>query len=179
MSVVALTKIVRIPYTRHATNAEARAVSGCAPLNNMVTEWRSRFFGCTSHAVLLVKTITAQLLLWFTSLHQTGTDLQEDPTTRGSEPLNQIWDHWTSILPTRGRRQPLENTGVPLWTWICSRRVCYEERVAPAAPYSRQITKSAPYHSIFYGLEALPDAQTCSSNYAIEALMSAYRQQHT
>jgi len=38
------------------------------------------------------------------------------PITRGSEPLNRIWDHWTSVLPTRGRRQPLENTGVRLWT---------------------------------------------------------------
>ena len=34
-----------------------------------------------------------QLLLRFASLHQTGNDLQEDPTTRGStgsEPLNRI-----------------------------------------------------------------------------------------
>ena len=52
-----------------------------------------------------------QLLLRCASLHQTGNDLQEDPTTCGSEPLNRIWDHWTSVLPTRGRRQPLENTG--------------------------------------------------------------------
>ena len=31
-----------------------------------------------------------QLLLRFASLHQTGNDLQEDPTTRSSEPLNRI-----------------------------------------------------------------------------------------
>jgi len=31
-----------------------------------------------------------QLLLRIASLHQTGNDLQEDPTTRGSEPLNRI-----------------------------------------------------------------------------------------
>jgi len=43
-----------------------------------------------THAVLLMKTITMQLLLRFASLYQTGNDLQEDPTTRGSEPLNQI-----------------------------------------------------------------------------------------
>ena len=43
------------------------------------------------HAVLLMKTISTQLLLLrFASLYQTGNDLQEDPTTRGSEPLNQI-----------------------------------------------------------------------------------------
>ena len=29
---------------------------------------------------------------------------------------------------SRGRRQPLENTGVQLWTWLCSRRVYHEER---------------------------------------------------
>jgi len=60
------------PCTRHRTNAEVRAVSGCPPLSNMVTERR---FGCTSHAVLLMKTITVQLLLRFASLHQTGNDL--------------------------------------------------------------------------------------------------------
>ena len=83
---------------------------------------------CTSHAVLLMKTITVQSLLWFASLHQTGNDLQEDPTTRDSEPVNRIWDHWTSVLPTRGRRQPLENTGVRLWTRLRSRKVCHKER---------------------------------------------------
>jgi len=51
-----------------------------------------------NNAVLLMTTITVQLLLWFASLHQTGNDLQEDPITRGSEPLNQIWDHWTRGL---------------------------------------------------------------------------------
>jgi len=40
--------------------------------------------------VLLMKTITMQLLLRFASLHQTGNDLQEDPNTRGSEPLSRI-----------------------------------------------------------------------------------------
>ena len=33
------------------------------------------------------QTITVQLLLWFSSLHQTGNNLQEDLTTRGSEPV--------------------------------------------------------------------------------------------
>jgi len=59
-------------------------------LSNAATERRLRFFGCTSHAVLLMKTISVQLLLQFASLHPTGNDLQEDPTTRGSEPLNPI-----------------------------------------------------------------------------------------
>ena len=82
----------------------------------------------TQHTVLLMKTITMQLLLQFASLHQTGHDLQEDPTTRGSEPLNRIWDHWTSVLPTRGRRQPLENTGIHCDHGLRSRRACHEER---------------------------------------------------
>ena len=55
-------------------------------------------------------------------------DLREDPTTHGSEPLNQIRDHWTSVLPVHGSRQSLENTGVQLWAWLRSRRVCHEER---------------------------------------------------
>ena len=41
--------------------------------------------------------------------------------------LNRTWDHWTSVLPTHGRMQPLKNTGVWLWTRLCSRRVCHEE----------------------------------------------------
>ena len=52
-------------------------------LFNMVTEQRLRFF-----AHMKMKTIAMQLLVRFASIHQTGNDLQEDPTTRGSEPLN-------------------------------------------------------------------------------------------
>ena len=32
----ALVKILRIPYNRHITNPQVRAVSGCTPLSNMV-----------------------------------------------------------------------------------------------------------------------------------------------
>jgi len=35
----------------------------------------------------------------------------EDPVTRGTEPLNPMWDHWTSVHSMRGRKQPLEITG--------------------------------------------------------------------
>ena len=62
----------------HITNAEV-------PFSNMATKRRLKFFGCTSHAVCTMKTISVQLLLRFaTSLHPTGNDLQEDPTTRGA-----------------------------------------------------------------------------------------------
>jgi len=67
------------------------AVSGCRVLPNMVTERCLRFFGHITHSVP-DETITVQLLPWFTSLHQTGNDLQEDPTTWAYEsdlrPLN-------------------------------------------------------------------------------------------
>jgi len=41
----ALRKILRIPYTRHITNAEDRALLGCPQLSKIVTEWGLRFFG--------------------------------------------------------------------------------------------------------------------------------------
>ena len=62
-----------------------------------------------------------QLLLRFASLRQTENHLLKDPTTRGSKPLSQIRDRWASVLPTRGRKRPLENTGVQLWTWLLSK----------------------------------------------------------
>ena len=51
-----------------------------------------------------MKTITVQLLLRFASLHQTGNDLEEDPTTCGSEQPNRIGDCRISDLSS------LENT---------------------------------------------------------------------
>ena len=41
----ALPKILRTRYSHHILNVEDRAVSGCAPLCNMITERRWRFFG--------------------------------------------------------------------------------------------------------------------------------------
>jgi len=93
---------------------------------------------------------TVQLLLRFTSLHQTGNDLQEDPTTRGSEPLNRIWDLWTPVLPIRGRRQPLENTGVRLWTRLRLRRtVCYEEEKKKTAICYSAVQATWPWVCLF------------------------------
>jgi len=89
------------------------------------------------------KTITVQLLLRFASLHQTGIDLQEDPTTCGSQPLNRIWDHWTSVLPTRGRRQPLNNTDVRLWTYS------YRPTLTKSMPRRRVLLPARPYWSYY------------------------------
>jgi len=38
----ALRKILRIPYTRHVTNVEVRATTGCHPLSHLVTDRRLR-----------------------------------------------------------------------------------------------------------------------------------------
>ena len=42
--------------------------------------------------------------------------------------IDRIWEHWTSVLPVRGRRQVLENTGVQLVDMATPRTVCREER---------------------------------------------------
>jgi len=41
----ALCKILRILYTRHVTNVEVRATTGCHPLSHLVTDRRLRLFG--------------------------------------------------------------------------------------------------------------------------------------
>ena len=113
----ALCKILRIPYTCHITKAEVRAVSGCPHFPTWQRNNASDSLA-TSHAVLRMKTITVQLLLRFASLHQTGNDLQEDPTTCGSEQPNRIGDCRTSDL-SRTRL-------VWLWTRLCSSRWHHE-----------------------------------------------------
>jgi len=42
---VALCKIVRIPYTRHMSDAEVRRTTGCSLLSHLVTNRRLRLFG--------------------------------------------------------------------------------------------------------------------------------------
>jgi len=41
--------------------------------------------------------------------------------------LSLIWDHWTSVLPMRRRRQPFKNTWLQLRTGLHSRRVCHQQ----------------------------------------------------
>jgi len=41
----ALSKILRVPYTRHVSNAEVRRTTGCSPLSHLVTNRRLQLFG--------------------------------------------------------------------------------------------------------------------------------------
>ena len=45
-----LCKILRIPYTRHVTNAIARQTTGCYPVSHFIQERRLRFFGHVARA---------------------------------------------------------------------------------------------------------------------------------
>ena len=75
----------------------------------------------------LVYTITVQLLLRFASLHQTGNDLQEDRTTCGSEPLNQISDDWTSARETyKGNITPTDHSYDFLFQQWILLRICWQ-----------------------------------------------------
>ena len=80
--------IYRRPCTRHKTNAEVRAVSGCPPLSNMVSERRLGHIARSAPNEDHHRTVAA-------AIRKPPSDwkrppLQEDPTTRGSEPLNRI-----------------------------------------------------------------------------------------
>jgi len=39
-----------------------------------------------------------------------------------------IWNDWTSVMWMHRKRHFLENTGIQLWTRLCSRRVCCGEK---------------------------------------------------
>jgi len=40
----------RIPHTRHVTNVEVRATTGCRPISHLVTSRHLRLFGHTDHS---------------------------------------------------------------------------------------------------------------------------------
>jgi len=46
----ALCKTLRIPYTRHVSNAKVRRTTGCLPLSHLVTNRRLRLFGHTARS---------------------------------------------------------------------------------------------------------------------------------
>ena len=62
-----------------------------------------------------------------------------------SIPWNSTSDHWTSHVP---RRQPLENTGIWLWTWLYSGRVCHEERETELLLLLLLLLH--PFHGLFF-----------------------------
>ena len=47
---VFLRKFLRIPYTRHITNAIDRQTTGCCPVSHLIQERRLRFFGHVARA---------------------------------------------------------------------------------------------------------------------------------
>jgi len=61
-----------------------------------------------------------QLLLQNARPHPTGNDHQEDPNICGLKP------HWSFLCAKEGS-QPLQKTGIKLWTGWSSSRVCHEE----------------------------------------------------
>ena len=122
---------------------------GCFPTWQWNDAWDSL---ATSHAVLLMKTITMQLLLRFTSLHQTGNDVQEDPTTRCSEPLNRVWDHWNTAeksMPWREERHVLTTNCIIHFVVVVSgggfqHSVCAGTRQEAHRSLSELCTQSQP-----------------------------------
>ena len=103
----------------------------CPPLSNMATERRLRFFGCTSHAVLLMKTITAQLLLRFASIHP--SDWKRPPGRPNHTWLRAIESDLrpANIGPFYALKKAASRehcSGVRLWIWLRSRRVGHTER---------------------------------------------------
>jgi len=103
-----LCKILRILYSHHITNAEVREVCN---VNDTWDSWT---------AVLLMKTITVQLLLQFASLHQTGNDRKEDWI--GSETT----EHWSFL---RVEESSLSRTlAFDCGHCLNPRRVCHEKR---------------------------------------------------
>ena len=67
----ALRKIMRIPYTRHVSNAEVRGTTGCSPLSHLVTNRHLRLFG---HIARSSSRKDEPLQRLFDKYRQTGSD---------------------------------------------------------------------------------------------------------
>jgi len=107
----ALRKILRIPYTRHMSNAEVRGTTGCSPLSHLVTNRRLRLFGhiarsssCEDHHRALAARLSDKYRL-------TGRDQnKEDLATRA--PCNWGRPSWpTELWP----RDCLEKSDYSRW----------------------------------------------------------------
>ena len=103
-------KILRIAYTRHTTNTEVRAVS------NMVMERRLRI---VSHRHRAARNSLASIRLETTS-RKTQLHVAQNHWI-GSETA----EHWSFLCV---EESSLSRTPAWLWTWLHSRRVCYEDK---------------------------------------------------
>ena len=122
----ALRKILRIPNTRHVSNAEVRRTTGCSPLSHLVTNRRV----CGSSAILLAvhlaRTTIEPLQRVSDKYRPTGSDHQEDLATLGSVQLRLTLAVWT--LASRLPGALLETNGDILCTQQCSSGVRAERR---------------------------------------------------
>jgi len=106
----ALRKILRIPYTRHMSNAEVRGTTGCSPLSHLVTNRRLRLFGhiarsssCEDHHRALAARLSDKYRL-------TGRDQnKEDLATRAPCNWGRPWP--TELWP----RDCLEKSDYSRW----------------------------------------------------------------
>ena len=125
----ALRKILRIPYTRHVSNAEVRGTAGCLPLSHLITNRHLQLFGHVArsspredHHRAHAPTSTARL----------------EATNIGRPSISHSWlhaieaalgpRHWTSASRLPGERPLIKMNGDILWTQQRSSGVRYERR---------------------------------------------------
>jgi len=119
---------LRIPYTRHVSNAEVRRTTGCSPLSHLLTNRRLRFF---SHIARSSPREDHHRAL-AASIRQVPPDWKRPAgrpiATLGSVQLRQILALWTLASRLPGERPLLETNGDILWTQQRSQYALKEER---------------------------------------------------
>jgi len=85
----ALCKILRIPYTRHVSNAEVRRTTGCSLLSHLVTNRCLRLFGYNCSQFTSRGPPSSPCSVYTRQDRPTGSDQQEDPATLGCVQLRQ------------------------------------------------------------------------------------------
>jgi len=106
----ALRKILRIPYTRHVTNVEVKATTGCRPLSHLVSDRRLRLFGYIAHSSPEEDHHCAVAAV-IRGCFQIGSDRQEDPATPGFGQWRQTLANRTLALHLPGGRHLFVTTG--------------------------------------------------------------------
>ena len=123
----ALRKILRIPYTRHVSNAEVR---GTLVVHRFLTWWLVDI--CGSSAILLavqLARITTEPLQHVSDKYcPTGSGQQEHLATLGSVQLRQTLALYTSVSRLPGERPLCRMNGDILWTQQHFSGVCYERK---------------------------------------------------